>query len=139
VEVVVGVDAGEPSVRLPELLGHLVLAARQVADVADRGLDVEAHLTVAGRVEVALDRPGLGGRLDDDEGSRHTGSWIGLRGSHGSGSAATIGRCGAGGADGTGGGGSTAARAVSSRVWADRSPHRRRPVLGRARVRGGTG
>ena len=38
VEVVVGVDAGEPAVRLLLVVGHLVLAAGQVADVPDARL-----------------------------------------------------------------------------------------------------
>ena len=49
----------------PVLLRHLGSGPRQVPDVTDRGLDL-----VAG-TEVALDRPGLGRRLDDDERVSH--------------------------------------------------------------------
>ena len=60
-EVVLGVDA-EPRPRLALVLGRDVGGvARQVADVADRGLD---DVT---RSEVTADRLGLGRRLDDHQ------------------------------------------------------------------------
>ena len=60
-EVVVDVDAQVGPVLLLVLLGDFLGPLRQVADVADAGLD-----GVAAAEELA-DRPGLGGRLDDHQ------------------------------------------------------------------------
>ena len=70
VEVIVGIDSGQPAVRL-DLVGlhrlELALVARQVANMTDAGL----HGEVAS--EIARDRARLGRRLDDDERLRHDG------------------------------------------------------------------